>query len=88
MAILPLLAVILDMTNAPASRQDDTSERALAGVVADYERLLKQMDPVTAGLDGDREALRRLPDPRRETETRSKPRARGHPRAAGRHPES
>jgi uncharacterized protein (DUF885 family) len=68
MAILPLLAVILDMTNAPASRQNDTSERALAGIVADYDRLLKQIDPVTAGLDGDREALRRLPDPRRETE--------------------
>ncbi|HEX2310738.1 MAG TPA: DUF885 family protein [Vicinamibacterales bacterium] len=68
MAILPLLAVILDMTDAPTSRQNDTSERALAGIVADYERLLKQIDPVTAGLDGDREALRRLPDPRRETE--------------------
>jgi uncharacterized protein (DUF885 family) len=68
MAILPLLAVILDMPNAPTSRQNDTSERALAGIVADYERLLKQIDPVTAGLDGDREALRRLPDPRRETE--------------------
>jgi uncharacterized protein (DUF885 family) len=69
MAILPLLAVILDMPNARTSRQNDTSERALAGVVADYDRLLKQIDPVTAGLDGDREALRRLPDPRRETET-------------------
>jgi uncharacterized protein (DUF885 family) len=68
MAILPLLAVILDMPNALTGRQNDTSERALAGVVADYERLLKQIDPVTAGLDGDREALRRLPDPRRETE--------------------
>jgi uncharacterized protein (DUF885 family) len=68
MAILPLLAVILDMPNARTSRQNDTSERALAGVVADYDRLLKQIDPVTAGLDGDREALRRLPDPRRETE--------------------
>jgi uncharacterized protein (DUF885 family) len=68
MAILPLLAVILDMTDAPTSRQNDTSERALAGIVADYERLLKQIDPVTAGLDGDREALRRLPDPGRETE--------------------
>ena len=68
MAILPLLAVILDMTDAPTSRQNDTSERALAGIVADYERLLKQIDPVTAGLDGDREALLRLPDPRRETE--------------------
>ena len=68
MAILPLLAVILAMTTAPASRQNDSSERALAGIITAYERLLKQMDPVTAGLDGDREALRRLPDPRRDTE--------------------
>jgi uncharacterized protein (DUF885 family) len=68
MTFLPLLAVILHMTNATTGRQGDTSERALAGVIADYERLLKQMDPVTAGLDGDREALRRLPDPRRETD--------------------
>ncbi len=52
----------------PAQMQDHPAETALASAIDDYERILKLTDPVTAGLDGDREALRRLPDPRRETE--------------------
>ena len=33
----------------------------LAGVLADYEAYLRRVDPITAGMEGDREALSRLP---------------------------
>jgi uncharacterized protein (DUF885 family) len=32
-------------------------------VIADFERFQRQYDPISAGQEGDREALRRLPDP-------------------------
>jgi uncharacterized protein (DUF885 family) len=44
------------------------AEAELARVIAEYERLIKLADPISAGQDGDRDALRRLPDARRETE--------------------
>jgi uncharacterized protein (DUF885 family) len=43
-------------------------ETALQQVIADYERLQRQIDPITAGQEGDREALRRLPDASSEAE--------------------
>jgi uncharacterized protein (DUF885 family) len=65
----PLIgALVVSMTITPAHAQDNVAEAALAGALSDYERIIKRADPVTAALDGDREALRRLPDPRRETE--------------------
>ena len=42
-------------------------DAALAAVIADHEKLSRSMDPVSAGIEGDREALRRLPDVRPET---------------------
>ena len=67
--IVPVLipAVVISL-NMHAHTQDNAAEAVLATVISDYERILKLTDPVTAGLDGDRDALRRLPDPRRETE--------------------
>ena len=62
-----------------AHTQDNPAEAALASVISDYERILKLADPVTAGLDGDREALRRLPGSAAGTEL-ARPRARGHRR--------
>ena len=38
------------------------TDARLARVLADYEAYLRAKDPITAGLDGDREALARLPD--------------------------
>jgi uncharacterized protein (DUF885 family) len=52
--------------NAPL--QDSPAEARLADVVADYERLIRIADPIPAGLEGDRDALGRLPDVRRESE--------------------
>ena len=66
MSLVLWVAACVAITSA--HMHDDTAEAALAAAVTEYERVLKLADPVTAGLDGDREALRRLPDPRRETE--------------------
>src|SRR5215217_928826 len=63
-----VLTLTFSAQGMPAHTQDHAAEAALAGAISDYERILKLTDPVTAGLDGDRDALRRLPDPRRETE--------------------
>ena len=49
----------LHTTSARAQAQESAAEAALASAIADYERLIKLADPVTAGQDGDREALRR-----------------------------
>ncbi len=51
-----------------AQAQPDSAESALASVVADYEKFQRQVDPITAGQEGDREALRRLPDVRPQAE--------------------
>jgi uncharacterized protein (DUF885 family) len=61
-------AVIVSLSITAAPAQDNAAEAALASAIGDYERILKLVDPITAGLDGDRDALRRLPDPRRDTE--------------------
>lgn len=45
-----------------------TAESSLQQVIADFERFSRQSDPISAGQQGDREALRRLPDARPETE--------------------
>ena len=45
-----------------------TADESLQGVIADYERFQRQYDPLSAGAEGDREALRRLPDARPEAE--------------------
>lgn len=68
--LLALLYAPILLASAGAFAQAETSsaETALAAVIADYERLDKQADPLTAGQEGDREALRRLPDVRPETE--------------------
>ena len=61
--------ILLASTGACAqAAASNPAEATLAAVIADYERLDKQADPVTAGQEGDREALRRLPDVRPETE--------------------
>ncbi len=58
----------LAMPSTSVHTQDSQAEAALASVISDFERILKRADPITAGLDGDRDALRRLPDPSRDAE--------------------
>ncbi|HEY5808692.1 MAG TPA: DUF885 family protein [Povalibacter sp.] len=47
-----------------ATAQTNDPEAAFASVLAEYERIDRLADPITAGQEGDREALRRLPDAR------------------------
>lgn len=42
------------------------AESSLATLIGEYEQLIRKEDPVSAGQEGDREALRRLPDVRPE----------------------
>lgn len=59
--------LLFAISDAAADARPDAAA-ALQELVTDYERLVIEADPVTAGLDGIREALRRLPDVRPETE--------------------
>ena len=45
-----------------------TPDESLQRVIADFERFQRQYDPLSAGQEGDREALRRLPDATPETD--------------------
>jgi uncharacterized protein (DUF885 family) len=45
-----------------ASAQTSPAETALTKIISDHEQLERQWDPVTAGFEGDKQALRRLPD--------------------------
>ncbi|HEX2493900.1 MAG TPA: DUF885 family protein [Steroidobacter sp.] len=63
-----LIAILCALLTMNAAQARSEAEAQLTRAISDYERLIKIADPVTAGQDGDREGLRRLPDPRRETE--------------------
>jgi uncharacterized protein (DUF885 family) len=52
---LTLLVPLLSSAAEPAASK-------FAAIVEEYERLLKQIDPISAGQEGDREALERWPD--------------------------
>lgn len=59
------------MTSLPlvaTAQSADTAEQALTQAIEDYERIIRRIDPITAGSEGDRDALRRWPDPRPESE--------------------
>ncbi|HEY0942721.1 MAG TPA: DUF885 family protein [Steroidobacter sp.] len=45
-----------------------SAESSLATLIDEYEQLIRKDDPISAGQEGDREALRRLPDVRPETQ--------------------
>jgi len=44
------------------------SDATLTTLIGEYEQLIRKDDPVSAGQEGDRDALRRLPDVRPETQ--------------------
>jgi uncharacterized protein (DUF885 family) len=54
--------VVLLLSSSFVFAQGNSAETALSAVIADYEQLDRTMDPITAGAEGDRAALRRLPD--------------------------
>lgn len=61
-----MLALLVGMVS-PAWAQAG-AEATLATLIGEYEQLIRKDDPVSAGQEGDREALRRLPDVRPETQ--------------------
>ena len=72
---LALLGGVVAAGAPPARAQAQAAEPALspaaaelADIIADYEAFDRQRDPFTAGFEGDREALSRLPDFTREGE--------------------
>lgn len=54
-------AAALWMAPPLASAQTD-AEATLTALIAEYEQLIRKDDPISAGQEGDRDALRRLPD--------------------------
>ncbi|HWQ86991.1 DUF885 domain-containing protein [Brevundimonas sp.] len=60
-------------TPAPAAAVRNAENPALAAVLADYETWLRTVDPVTAGMEGDRAALSRMPDASRAFELAQEP---------------
>ncbi|NJC39785.1 uncharacterized protein (DUF885 family) [Brevundimonas alba] len=57
----------------PPSVARNAEDPALAAVLADYEVYLRANDPISAGFEGDREALARLPDVSRAFELAQAP---------------
>jgi len=64
-------------TPSPATVTASAPNSALASVLADYETYLRSVDPVSAGMEGDRTALSRLPDAARAFEVAQEPVLRG-----------
>lgn len=58
-------------TSTPAP--SNAANPALASVLADYETYLRAVDPITAGMEGDRAALGRMPDASRAFEEAQEP---------------
>lgn len=57
----------------PAAATHNAESPALASVLHDYEAYLRSVDPITAGMEGDRAAQRLLPDASRAFEVAQEP---------------
>ena len=55
-------ATLLLSVSSASAQQEDQAEQALAAVIADHEVLNRDLDPISAGQEGDRRALTRWPD--------------------------
>ena len=60
--------LVLSLVFVAPHADAQTGEESLQRLIADYERFQRQYDPLSAGAEGDREALRRLPDATPEAE--------------------
>jgi uncharacterized protein (DUF885 family) len=65
----PAVAQAQAVVGAPRQAENP----ALASIVTDYEAYLRSIDPITAGMEGDRAALSRLPDASRAFEVAQEP---------------
>lgn len=67
-----LALIVLGLTGAAPGMARDHDRAELAAVMSAYEQWSRWADPVTAGFEGDRDALRRLPDVSVAAQTRSR----------------
>ena len=74
-AILAAAAAPVAALSAPAQipAARNAENPALASVLADYEAYLRAVDPISAGMEGDRAALSRMPDSSRAFEVAQEP---------------
>ena len=76
-AVAALVAAATPVFAGPARLQAETARDArnpaLASVLADYETYLRTVDPINAGMEGDRAALSRMPDGSRAFELAQEP---------------
>ena len=75
-AILAAAAAPVAANPAPVQAEAAVSNAenpALASVLADYEAYLRAADPISAGMEGDRAALARMPDSSRAFEVAQEP---------------
>jgi uncharacterized protein (DUF885 family) len=70
--IVGLALLVLGLTGAAPGIARDHDRGELAAVISDYEQWSRTTDPVTAGFEGDQDALRRLPDVSPEAQMRSR----------------
>ena len=70
-AAAPALAQSAPQTSPEAVRNAD--HPGLASILADYEAYLRANDPISAGMEGDKAALSRLPDVSRAHELAQEP---------------
>lgn len=70
-AATPAPATAAPQTPPAAARNAD--DPALAAILADYEAYLRANDPISAGMEGDKAALSRLPDVSRAHEVAQEP---------------
>ena len=80
-AVAILAAAAPPVAAGPAPVQAEAARNAenpaLASVLADYETYLRAVDPISAGMEGDRAALSRMPDSSRSFEVAQEPVLRG-----------
>ena len=71
-ATVALALLVLGLTGAAPGMARDHDRAELASVISQYEEWSRANDPITAGFEGDEEALRRLPDVSAEAQARSR----------------
>jgi uncharacterized protein (DUF885 family) len=81
--IAGLALLVLGLTGAAPGVARDHDRAELASVISQYEQWSRMNDPITAGFEGDQDALRRLPDVSAEAQARSRAELEGFQRRLG-----
>lgn len=82
-ASVGLALLVLGLTGAAPGMARDHDRAELTSVISQYEQWSRANDPITAGFEGDEEALRRLPDVSQAAQARSRAALEGFQRRLG-----